>query len=232
MPWDLHFAGIPGPHHEALGQESQDFAAWAPLSKIEGVVLAVADGAGSHEHSREGARLASLAAVYALRDQEFFDEAILEGALHAAHEVIQEQSLVKSMGCTLALAVLLPTSWVAGVVGDAFVVVHRTAEDHHLVQAPAQGEFVNITDLLSNKVISPFTTSGAEAVLGASVSSDGLLQTSVSAQGATSGFWTPLVTRAMKDSLDLEAFLGYMASRDLITDDTTLLMGSRKPEVS
>lgn len=222
--WTTITGKMTGPYHLKKGEESQDSMSYYTDEDLS--LIAVADGAGSHENSKEGSQLVVDYAIQYMKEhvEELgIDEELIEATIEECHKLLRSQDNFKSMGCTLAIAASDGLSWAAGVVGDAFAVIHLRDGEHKLVQPVKDFEFANVTELLSGSEINPAVESGMD-LIGVSVSTDGLLHKSVSDGAPLSQFWNPLVDRGFKKDLDLNNFFEYMSSKHFIDDDTTLVM--------
>lgn len=220
---------VVGPYHLRQGVENQD-AYWF-LEEGGYTVVAVADGAGSLPKSEIGAQLAAVTAVNetidCLQDGASFEQAIGSG-IDGARAVLLARSDVEEIGCTLAVAAMsVNGGWGAGVVGDAFSIISLEVDNHRLVQPDNDAEFANFTKLLTSRDPDPFIVAGSESVVAVAVSSDGLTNVSM-IDGEPSGkFWSPIVSRALKDNMDIQSFLYYMDDNEKIYDDTTLVIATK-----
>ena len=217
-----------GPYHVRAGTENQD-AFWA-LEEDNFTVIAVADGAGSLINSATGAQLASATAVNetmdALQGGSGFEESVSLG-IERARQLLLSRDDASTLGCTLAVAVLSKQGgWAAGVVGDAFVLVSEHADQHTIIQPTNLEEFANVTKLLTSHDHSPLVTSGDNEIVAIAASSDGLTNTSLIDGEASGKFWNPIISRVLKDDMDLQAFLYYMNDNEKIYDDTTLVIAT------
>lgn len=225
MAWNLVMGSKTGPGHEHLGKENQDYCSgWVAG---DWAALALADGAGSHELSLQGAELMVHTALDSLREvvdtPEGCTEELLEELVYSLQGLLRSQEDYRQMGCTLALALVGRQKWVVALVGDAFAVVHEGEGQHRLLATPQVHEFANVTELMSSSKINPAIFSG-DALEGLSLSSDGLDHLSLQGDQATKGFWEPLVQRAQRGELSVDALLEHLSARELLDDDTTLAM--------
>lgn len=223
------FAGtITGPTHVRQGTENQD-AYWF-LEEKGFTVIAVADGAGSLPRSALGAQLASSTAVNetmdALLDGRSFHSAIELGIESARNTLLSRQD-AHEIGCTIAVAAMSNKGgWGAGVVGDAFALISTDVDNHAILQPTSDAEFANFTKLLTSRDHSPVYDSGDELLKAISVSSDGLTNTSVIEGEASPRFWSPIITRALNEDMNVQSFLYYMNDNEKIYDDTTLVIAT------
>lgn len=216
---------IPGPYHTPEGNE--DAAGHATVGRY--TVVAVSDGAGSLPHSGQGARLAVSTVVdvaVAHLTQGDAPSDVITASVATARETLMACEQWRTMGCTLAVAILCADRCTVGVVGDAFAVVSTVDGTHHMVHRPPDGEYPNITTLLTSRDPDPLVCTVDGPCKAVSVSSDGLAAMCLSPDGAAlPGFWDPLVSRAAAGTLDVPAFLTYLRAKNRIVDDTTLVMG-------
>ncbi len=159
--WHVAGASVCGVSHHKSGQPCQDAHAWRELP-AGGVVLAVADGAGSAALSQIGAARAAIASVDWISEQmagrlpgtdaELSD--LLLTAMQTAHEAVlatarSRQVPLREMATTLILLVALPGITAAAQVGDGAAVVMM--DGHHLAMtAPQSGEFINETSFFTS----------------------------------------------------------------------------------
>lgn len=220
--WHVNKAVMTGPYHIKKGEESQDRIVVDCVGDY--AILIAADGAGSLVRSSEGAEVAVAEAheyiTDAIAGSIDLDEQLVSSAINAAREAIFEHDDPKQMGCTLAVVVSDGDKWVAGVVGDSFVVIKNETE-LLFVQEERKSEFANITALLTGKTISPALSSGT-GVIAMGVSTDGLLHGTIEQGVPTPGFWNTVFAKVHSGELSLDDVLTHMDSLDLIDDDTTL----------
>lgn len=217
---------VTGPRHKRDGKNNQDSLSY--LEENDYIVIAVADGAGSLERSEIGSQLAASTVVNEvmdfLQDGVDFEESISMG-IEKTREVLLSRDDAKMIGCTLAVAVLSKQGgWGAGIVGDAFAVISTHPDTHKFIQPESNEEFANVTKLLTSKDYAPLITSGTEQVVTIAVSSDGLENTSTKDGVASDKFWSPIIRKVVNDNMDIQAFLYYMNDKELIYDDTTLVI--------
>lgn len=219
-----------GPHHTANGEANQDSYGYGIRSG--GMVLvAVADGAGSLSRSAEGSEYATASAVgdamYHAPDESCVEA--VDGMISRGVEAVTQHD-DKSMGCTLAVAAIRHGEWAAATIGDSFVVVKEQSGEYHLITSDAH-EFGNVTELVTSTTPTVNRASGSGAVSFA-VSSDGLEQTTLKDRAPFEPFWEDLFARTTRGQLSLHALFDYMDTKNMIVDDTSLVIGSQRKEGS
>lgn len=221
----VYAGSFTSPYHD----ENQD-SFWH-LEERGFTVAAVADGAGSLEKSAIGADIAVSTSVNECIDDliagESFEESVLS-ALGSARKSLMMRHDMKDVGCTLVVAAMHEDGgWAVGAVGDAFAVVLNDDDSLQVVTEPKPTEFVNQTRLLTSSSFDPVVVSGEDRPKTVALSSDGLYYVSTKDGKASDRFWMPLFSRAYDaEGLDVDAFLQYMHMKDLIEDDTTLLIAT------
>lgn len=239
MGFNLSVGALPGPYHLKKGIPSQDY--WGYLNRNNVAIIAVADGAGSHRLAEHGAKFCVDLLIELLEEKLFetddnfdslpeivkkLDEDEVKEVVFDVHSQLHEFDEFSEMGCTLAVVVMDESQAITVVVGDAFAVLHDEDGTHHLIQQEQIGEFVNLTELMSNETIHPVSFS-SENIVGASVSSDGLEHLSIDFEGPTPNFWNPLLNRLKRGELNAQSFVEFLDNKDLLDDDTTLVMAVR-----
>lgn len=232
-----------GSKHGFLDGRNQD--AFAVECAGGDAFIAVCDGAGSREHSREGADIVAKAAVaflsgldwdepFAGQAKRFLADARQELAEHARRRGLSPGDLA----CTMVAAALTARGLRAMQVGDGFAVVRNDGEeDYALAFPPAKGEYANETVFV--------THAGAEAFLGVHetdvppafvcLSSDGVERQAIRFAGFRPHppFFDYLVkvARAGADGADadaaLERFLSMPGLDEVTDDDRTLVCALR-----
>ena len=232
--WTVLEGSLVGPYHRKNGEEGQDFGGFL-LTPDGSAVVAVADGAGSHEHSLAGAtllvtRVLEQVEAHGREHGGPISENLLEEVALQAREELLAHEHARAMGATLAIAAAGPWGWSAWVVGDAFALISFGVEHHLMVQPVKTAEFANFTELMSSPIITPLKVSGPEAPLSISASSDGLLG-SMTSRGLPAGsVWATLMKKALGGTLDLQKFFRFLEVKKRIEDDTTLVMAVREDE--
>lgn len=127
------------------------------------LIAAVADGAGSARHSEVGAAIAVDAAMVKLEERfsveelsgtdHDFRECLLDVTRVARQQVIDEARRLgvekEDLACTLILCVASGTQVVVFHIGDGAVVVRTMDGVLQTLSAPANGEYFNETDFLT-----------------------------------------------------------------------------------
>lgn len=220
-----------GPHHVQNGMPNQD-----AFDFIEGpglVTLAVADGAGSLEHSKDGAEIAVEAAVGMAADLIIQSSGkvdlveILKEAMVEARNAVKTHPQWREAGCTLVLAAFTEESFAVGVVGDSFAVLETDDSVLHLVQPPSVGEFANITKLLTSDNFTFSIASGSTRELHSiALCSDAFEQSTLEKRIPTAGFWSKVFSMAWTESLKIEELIDFMDRQGKIEDDATMIVGT------
>lgn len=225
-----------GPHHAQSGTPNQD-----AYDYIEGpglVTLAVADGAGSLEYSKEGAEMAVEAAVGMSADLIIQSSGpvdlveVLKESMLEARNAVKTHPQWERAGCTLTLAAITEEYFAVGVVGDSFAVLQTADSALHLVQPPSVGEFANITKLLTSDDFTYSIVSGStKDLLSIALCSDAFEQATLEKRVPTAGFWSKIFAMAFAGSLSIEQLIGFMDAQGKIEDDATMIVGTvSKPE--
>lgn len=221
---------VTGPHHKKHNEGNQD--AYAYMQENGYSVFSVCDGLGSYKNSEIGASIASATSVEEALDSlisgHTIEDALEEGIKNARETIINRDDW-KELGCTLSLGIITEHGWGVGIVGDAFAIVSLDQNFHTFIQPDSQTEFANTTKVLTSNDYDPLIVFGNETITALSLSSDGLMPTSIDMKEkkASDGFWTPVITRAMNQEMDVQKFLEYMEISEKLVDDTTLLIASR-----
>ena len=230
--WKIHSGSITGPYHERRGEDSQDYYASQVVSASGGDVAVViaTDGAGSHARSLEGATITTeelLSRCVELAREEDFSQGSLAQALDEVRAIILQEDGYREMGCTVAVAIVGESSWCAGVLGDAFIVLHHGDGSHEFLQGDSISEFANVTELITSKEVHPVFASGDETLRGVSASSDGLESMSIERGEPLPGFWNTLLAHMEGDEFSMDDFLSFLKGKGLLEDDTTLITALR-----
>lgn len=219
-PWVAFGASRCGPSHD----HCQD--SFALHITDDRVCLVVADGAGSAPRSATGSRLACDAALEELRSG-YTDDAIAR-AVNAARTALGGD---RDLAATLSVVFITATITAVAAIGDSPVVVVSHAGEVSLCTSPRRSEFANETEFLTSRdpVISSweFPTNEVRAV---ALASDGIDFAAIGPHGPTPGFWLPLVDRAESQTLIIGDLLEFLDSRQLLDDDTTLVIAARVAE--
>lgn len=199
--------------------ENQD---WFDYALGETNILVVADGAGSQADSAAGARLVCNAIIEAV----FAYGATPLEAIELARDTLLEEPNHAQMGCTVALAIEVGPVWDVAIVGDSYAIVEQAGE-LSLLEAPPISEFANITTLMNSKNFKVQEFSGLTNVDAIALSTDGLYHSTVQAGAPVERFWTPIFERAKSNSLEIPELFAYMDGKELLSDDTTLIVATK-----
>jgi len=246
--WHVAGASVCGASHHKSGLPCQDAHSWRELPN-GGLVLAVADGAGSAPLSQIGAARAAIAAVdwisesVTAQQPETDDEwhEMLLASMRSAHEAVQQAAenrgvAARELATTLILMVALPEVAVAAQVGDGAAVVMLDAQHMTAVTAPQSGEFINETTFFTASNYLDFVQFGIRRgrVEGIAAFSDGLQLLALRMPEATphKAFFTPFF-KMVSDNEDswetqqhLQRFLRSDRIKQRADDDLTLVVGT------
>lgn len=225
--WTTTGGTVPGPTHLASDTPNQD-SYGALITDDDLRVVAVSDGAGSHENSHYGSSHAIQAAFQEISENGL---EVTEKALHTLVERVREGVLgleFDRVGCTFAIGVVdAEGNWAVAAVGDSFVIV-RTESDLQFY-SDEDKDYANITDLLTNENPTINTWSGSGAI-GLAASSDGLTHSTITNRRPTEGFWVRIFELASFGTLNVQGLFAHMRGQDRIDDDTTLVI-TAKPAI-
>lgn len=244
MTWRVVAASAAGTSHVAHDAACEDRC--LALIDPPGLLLAVADGAGSAARAAEGAELAlnGLAAFWrALDGIDHLDAALAAELIRAARAGILDRAAVDGLSprhfaCTLLAVIATPTASLALQIGDGAIAVDAGA-GLELALTPMTGEYANMTcfvtddDALERLQVRVFDT----PLVRAAVLTDGLqrLALDLSLGVPHAPFFAPLfdtLAGAAEDSLpDLSAaltrFLDSRAVNARTDDDKSLALAVR-----
>jgi hypothetical protein len=247
--WRVVAASVEGTSHAGTTLGCQDAHA---VAQIEGgLVIAVADGAGSAPRAGEGASRAVAAAVaHALSDDSGDDPGDrAAGCVRAARAGLEamiehpsddgrglsDQSDLSDLATTLLVVVATGATLGVAQVGDGAVVVDCAGE-HRVVGACDRGEYLNETVFLTSRGWDEQlrVDSIRAEVAGVAVMSDGLqlLALDMATMQAHVPFFDPLWRYARSDeasSLDLATFLESNRVCARTDDDKTLVLAVPVP---
>jgi len=246
--WHVVGVSARGVAHIKHGTPCQDSHVWQALPG-GGVVVAVADGAGSASLSQLGSARAALAVVEwvseLMKDESPRDDAewraMLTAALQTAHESVLEAAKKRKvspreLATTLIVLVATPQIAAAAQVGDGAAIVMNGNGEPVAITAPQSGEFINETLFFT----SPDYLKAAQfglwrgTVTGLGVISDGLQLLALKMPEAVphAAFFSPLL-QFLHESEDLhdaeQELRDFMASdriRQRADDDLTLVLGA------
>lgn len=159
--WRVSAASVAGTSHVDSGRGCDDAFAFAIAPDGRGVVIAVADGAGSRSGtsalgSFAACReiVANVDALLAAATSEAAAEPVLRQCFASALAAVQSYAVenglqARDLATTLAVAVLTPTSTAVAQVGDGIVVCEVGAQAESLVPEE-KGEYANETVFLTS----------------------------------------------------------------------------------
>jgi hypothetical protein len=232
MPaWQVVGASVAGASHRRRGVECQD--AHAVVRTDTGLVIAVADGAGSAPRAAEGAQLAVTAAAYWSRRGISDPVAILSRARTCLRTWAGSVASLRELATTLSVVVLTPRTVKVAQIGDGAVVLMRD-NGFELLRAVEAGEYLNETVFLTStgwRAHMRRDSRPIDGVTGVAVFSDGLqlVALDLAASQAHPGFFNPLFDfAAAPDATDdeLAAFLASERVRARTDDDSTLVLAA------
>lgn len=246
--WHLVGASVVGTSHLKTGTGCQDAFryAWWP----DGVVMAVADGAGSAKKAAEGATIAVEVAIDSLLEALIDGEpsttqawqGVMRRAFGAARAALMqvatlEHGSVREYDTTLMLLILSQTHTVGGLIGDCAAVMLDEKGELTTVCRPQMGEYANMTNFL--------TQPGALQLLDVQIYNKPAQATALFSDGLSRlalnlahnkpyvPFFKPLFAFAAaieeqeEAQIQLEVFLGSKRINTHTTDDKTLVLGCR-----
>ena len=172
MGWKAIARSTVGTSHLKQQMPCQDYGGCKILNHV--IVGAVADGAGSAKYADIGAKIAVETVLeYLAGVEEWLQKHKKVGGINpqplpeiearrlftqtvnkvvAAMEAQAQRGgySIEDLACTLLVVVATPT-WVAAMqIGDGFIVVRPTQEDHILLFPPDKGEYVNETTFVTS----------------------------------------------------------------------------------
>jgi serine/threonine protein phosphatase PrpC len=160
--WCVVGTAVAGESHLRKGIPCQDYQSWRLLPSGDGqaLLVALADGAGSAEHSHLGARLAVETALQALEsgltcgdssplDFENCMRLAFDSAQQALFETAEADDIpLRSLATTLTCIAAVDGFITVGQLGDGSVVVQTSDEELVAVTQPQRGEYANETYFL------------------------------------------------------------------------------------
>lgn len=250
--WRIIGASVTGTSHDKTGQPCQDAHAFRSLAGGVAVLVA-ADGAGSADHSAQGAAQAVETAADALAEamqwltwpatdaewQNLF-EAVYQRARAAVVYMAEAQGLPpRSFACTLLCAVASDRGLAVAQVGDGLAVATLDGGEWYLAATPQRGEYANETFFLTqaDRLPNVDVRVSSEPVLAVAVMTDGLLRLvlDLTRNQPHQPFFQPLlafaaqVSDASEGATQLTAFLGSERVCARTDDDKTLVLAARPP---
>jgi hypothetical protein len=239
--WRVVAASVEGTSHAGTDLGCQDAHAVATLDG--GLVIAVADGAGSAPRAGEGAGVAVAAAIgHAMANAAAHDDdpaGLATGCVDAARFALEEQAADDDLGelaTTLLVVVALGSRLGMAQVGDGAVIVD-TGVGLQVVGAVERGEYLNETTFLTSSAwANERRVDRVDGSLeGVAVMSDGLqlLALDLAAMEAHVPFFEPLWAFARAEgstSAELAAFLASERVCARTDDDKTLVLAVVSPD--
>jgi serine/threonine protein phosphatase PrpC len=159
--WRIIGASVTGVSHERAGIPCQDAHQWETLPD-GGLIVAIADGAGSAPRSAEGAHLATETAITALvgllQDAGPAHPKAWQSVMHAAFVAASAAlatlagdtgAAMRDFATTLTLVAATPDAFVAAQIGDGVVVAEGADGEYFLATTPQRGEYANEVALLT-----------------------------------------------------------------------------------
>ena len=169
--WRVVRASVQGTSHSRTGQHCQDSSSVGENAPEKMLVAAIADGAGSAEHSADGSRIAACAAtqravrLMRLHVQPYYEgvlEEILKESVHFARKALEAEAhrrkkSLREFATTLIVAICAPEITGAAQIGDGAMVTadKRMPQDDEdggyvLFSAPQRGEYANTTNFITS----------------------------------------------------------------------------------
>jgi hypothetical protein len=247
--WQVLGASVAGAGHVRSGQCCQDAHQWRSLPG-DGIVLAVADGAGSAPHAEVGSacvvQVVVEMAATRLAQPGFAPDAwsdLAQQLFQEARQAVEREAAARSLplsdlATTLLVAVMTPTAVAAAQIGDGAIVA-RVAEDRWLaITRPPVTEYCNETTFLTS---GPSVTGLQVAVhpgpvTGLAAFSDGLQLLALKMPQAEPHvpFFAPLLRFATlvgdrtRGEAQLRGFLQSPRVAQRTDDDLTLVLAARR----
>jgi len=251
--WQVIGTSVPGTAHIKHDLPCQDAHGFLTLSQ-GGVVVAVADGAGSASHAEQGALCAVQTPLALLKtrlasalpaDQEAW-ETLLAQAFATTREALEklagtEAIPLRELATTLTLVIVTPTWLVTGQIGDGFAVAHTGKGELFACTEPQKGEFASETYFLTMDGALDHVDGRVYALSVAAIAvlTDGLFRLAVQLPANTPHppFFSPLLafpgkmagTQTAQEQL--AAFLRSERVNTRTDDDKTLVLAARTPHV-
>jgi len=249
--WRVLGASVPGTSHQENDVPCQDAHGFR-VTEQGVLIIAVADGAGSAEHSHAGATLAVAQAVDALAqsitpqpppdDDEAAWKQLMQAAFstafnalqaYAVQETLSLRALSTTLTCVLASSNLL----VAGQVGDGAVILEAPDGRFSTVLSPQRGEYANETFFLTTKDMLNHVAMLVQpcAIRSLAVTTDGLLRLAMQMADHTPSprFFRPVlefVAEAEDDTASQQELIAFLNSERVCQrtdDDKTLVLAVR-----
>ena len=249
--WRVIGASVPGTAHLTRGIPCQDAHAFAHLPG-GGLLVAVADGAGSASHAADGARIASQRVVAWLEAQwqtrqpgnELEWAQLMEEAFHEARDALVKRARnrrlrLRDLSTTLTCLAATDEALAVGHIGDSVAVIANGDGRLELVAHPQRGEYANEVMLLTMRnALNRFEVRVLpRRVHALAVTSDGMLRlaTKLPHYDPFPPFFAPLfdftakVEDAAQGGQALAQFLQSERVNARTDDDKTLVLAARLP---
>lgn len=244
MTWRAVGVSVEGAGHRVRGAGCED--AHLARRTDTGLVLVVADGAGSAARSQRGAEAVVTAVGDVLAGADVADLALVAVAIGRARAALEAEA--RDVGCPLGdLATTVHVAWLAGErlltgqIGDGAVVV-RSGGGLRSLDAADRGEYLNETVFLTSSAWDTearFGAHDASDIDAIALMTDGLqlLAFDLAEDAPHAGFFEPMFSwvvalgdgeGAMDRGRDeLAAFLASERVQSRTDDDTTLVLAVR-----
>ena len=247
--WRISGASVQGTSHLEKNIPCQDTHAFR-LTANGDLLLAIADGAGSADRSREGAQAAAEQLLAGLEtalqngapDNEAGWNALVGGAFAAARQAVVDladanNEILRSFATTLACGVVSSGWLVAGQIGDGAVVAEDEDGGLFLTARPQRGEYANEAYFLTMPEAQDYLVvySSKHPIRSLALTTDGLLRLAFKLPDyePSPRFFEPLLTyigsTASQDEAEasLVEFLNSTRVCARTDDDKTLLLATR-----
>ena len=228
--WRAIGASVVGGAHIRRGKECEDAHAFVELDN--GLMIAVADGAGSAPRAAEGSQLAVAAVVHWVNQGVRNPAMLLSRARTCLRTWAGSQAAMREMATTLSVVVLSGRTARVAQIGDGAVVLLTERGQLELLRAADGGEYLNETVFLTSAKWREHVRKDTRAdVRGAAVMSDGLQLVAIdmAASSPHAGFFDPLFAFAAADDAtddELARFLASPRVRARTDDDSTLVLAA------
>ncbi|WNZ44119.1 PP2C family serine/threonine-protein phosphatase [Leptolyngbya boryana CZ1] len=162
MKWSAIASTATGTSHLQHNLPCQDAAEFQVILDGTTIIGAVADGAGSAKHSKQGAEIAigtvieflSAQAELHLTCQEeaesLFKQLVALVINDLKQFAISERLLFEDLACTLIVFIATQEIYAAMQIGDGILVVRSKNQDYRLVFKPDKGEYHNVTTFITS----------------------------------------------------------------------------------
>lgn len=255
--WKYIFASEVGTSHKKVClpcQDNSDCSIFYPKNHAPILVAVVSDGAGSAKKAEVGSKLACTLFISEMRAlfeeqggsiDDITLEFIKEWVKHFQHEVScgaeNEGIQPRDFACTFLVAIIAESSAVFAQIGDGAIVVQSSESpmDYCWVFWPQQGEYVNITNFITDKNVYDKIQYNfvKHSVREVAIFTDGIqnLALHYQTQTAHSPFFRSMFNWLSKEPIGyskelataLAVFLNSEKVNELTDDDKTLILASR-----